>query len=256
MKRYVRPKSRCRSLSRLRICAWIETSSAETGSSQTISFGAERERAGDADSLALAARELVRVAVREARVEADHVEQLADPDAPVLARADPVHDQRLADDVADRHARVERRVRVLEDDLHLAPHLAELLAAELRQLDALEPHRAGGRLQQLEHAVAGGRLARSPDSPTSPSVSPGVDREAHLVDRCISPTVRSISSPARIGKRLTRFLTSRRTPSAHAGHPRLAYGARSLAGCADRTQWPLRTSRSSGICSVQESPPA
>ena len=39
MKRYVSPKSRCRSLSRFRICAWIETSSAETGSSQTISFG-------------------------------------------------------------------------------------------------------------------------------------------------------------------------------------------------------------------------
>jgi hypothetical protein len=40
-----------------------DTSSAETGSSQTMSFGLERERAGDADALALAAGELVRVAV-------------------------------------------------------------------------------------------------------------------------------------------------------------------------------------------------
>ena len=39
MKRYVSPKSCWRSFSRLRICAWIETSSADTGSSQTISFG-------------------------------------------------------------------------------------------------------------------------------------------------------------------------------------------------------------------------
>ena len=39
MKRYVRPKSSCSSSSRLTICAWIETSSAETGSSATISFG-------------------------------------------------------------------------------------------------------------------------------------------------------------------------------------------------------------------------
>ena len=39
MKTYVSSNSRCRSLSRLTICAWIETSSAETGSSQTISFG-------------------------------------------------------------------------------------------------------------------------------------------------------------------------------------------------------------------------
>ena len=43
-------------------CAWIETSSAETGSSQTISFGLHRQRAGDADALALAAGELVRIA--------------------------------------------------------------------------------------------------------------------------------------------------------------------------------------------------
>ena len=39
MKTYVSPNSCCRSLSRLRICACTDTSSAETGSSQTISFG-------------------------------------------------------------------------------------------------------------------------------------------------------------------------------------------------------------------------
>ena len=33
------PKSCCRSRSRFRICAWIDTSSALTGSSQTISLG-------------------------------------------------------------------------------------------------------------------------------------------------------------------------------------------------------------------------
>ena len=45
------------------IWAWMETSSAETGSSAMISFGPQRERPGDADPLPLAARELVRVAV-------------------------------------------------------------------------------------------------------------------------------------------------------------------------------------------------
>ena len=43
--------------------AWIETSSADTGSSQTMNSGLQRERAGDADALALAAGELVRIAV-------------------------------------------------------------------------------------------------------------------------------------------------------------------------------------------------
>jgi hypothetical protein len=39
MKRYVSPSEPWRSLSRFRIWAWIETSSAETGSSQIRSFG-------------------------------------------------------------------------------------------------------------------------------------------------------------------------------------------------------------------------
>ena len=79
----------------------------------------------------------------------------------VAARADAVHRERLGDDVADGHARVERRVRVLEDDLHLAPHLPHLLAAERRQLPPVEPDRAAGRLEQAEDAVPGGGLARA-----------------------------------------------------------------------------------------------
>ena len=38
-------------LMRLMICAWIETSSAETGSSPMISFGLERKGPGDANAL-------------------------------------------------------------------------------------------------------------------------------------------------------------------------------------------------------------
>ena len=59
-----------RSWRRLITCAWIETSSADTGSSQTISSG-YGERARDADALPLAARELVGVAAHVVRVETD-----------------------------------------------------------------------------------------------------------------------------------------------------------------------------------------
>ena len=45
------------------IWAWIDTSRALIGSSATMRSGLERERPGDADALALAAGELVRVAV-------------------------------------------------------------------------------------------------------------------------------------------------------------------------------------------------
>ena len=78
MKISVSPRSRCRSRSRLSTCAWIETSSAETGSSATITFGLERQRPGDADALPLAAGELVRVAVVVLGVQADGVHQLLD----------------------------------------------------------------------------------------------------------------------------------------------------------------------------------
>ena len=68
-------------------CAWIETSSADTGSSATISFGLQGQRAGDADALPLAAGELVRVAVVVLRVEADQLEQLGPRlSAPLSAR--------------------------------------------------------------------------------------------------------------------------------------------------------------------------
>ena len=67
------------SSSRLRICACTDTSSAETGSSQMISFGSVIDRARDRDALALAAGELVRAAVaRGLGVEPDRVEHLVD----------------------------------------------------------------------------------------------------------------------------------------------------------------------------------
>ena len=59
--------------------AWIDTSSADTGSSSTSSFGLQRQRPGDADALPLAAGELVRVAVGVLGVEPDQLHQLADP---------------------------------------------------------------------------------------------------------------------------------------------------------------------------------
>ena len=171
MKRYVRLKSSWRPSSRFRICAWIETSSAETGSSQMISFGAQRERTGDADPLALAARELVRVAVVVLRVQADAVHELLD--APLggsrLRALDRVG---RADDLPDRLARVQRRVRVLEDHLHLAaerPHLARLNPVMSSPSKMTVPE-----VESMSFVTSRAVVdLPHPDSPTRPSVSPG-----------------------------------------------------------------------------------
>ena len=115
----------CRSSSRLTTPAWMLTSSADTGSSSTMSDGFERQRPGDADALALATGELVREARERGRA----------PGRPARAARRPARrgcpatfwiSQRLGDGGADRHPRVERRVRVLEHDLHLAAQLAQL----------------------------------------------------------------------------------------------------------------------------------
>ena len=84
------------------------------------------QRAGDADALALAAGELVRVAVVVLGVEPDDLQQLLDPRQDLVLRHHLVDRQRRADDRADRVPRVQRRVRVLEDHLDLAAQRLEL----------------------------------------------------------------------------------------------------------------------------------
>ena len=79
----------------------------------------QRQRAGDADALALAAGELVRERGHVLGSQTDALEQVRDAFLPFRAGADVVDDQRLADDVARRHARVQRCVGILVDHLHL-----------------------------------------------------------------------------------------------------------------------------------------
>ena len=132
MKRYVSPKSLLQLLEQvddLRLDRDVERRDRLVADDEVR---VERERAREADALALAAGELVRVARRRVGGQADDLEQLADlaPDAPCRARA--VHAQRLADDAADGVARVERRERVLEDHLHPPPQRPQLALAEVR----------------------------------------------------------------------------------------------------------------------------
>ena len=147
-----------------------------------MNSGSTAERAGDADALPLAAGELVRVAVREVRVETDDLQELLHPLGLRLALREVMDLERLADDVADGHARVQRRVRVLEDHLHPAAHLAHLLAAELRELDAVELHLTGRRLVELEDGASGRGLAAAGLADEAERLAL-LDEEVDAVDR-------------------------------------------------------------------------
>ena len=98
------PSSSRRSSSRLRTCAWIETSSARDRlvGDQHLRLGGKR--AGDADPLTLATGEIPRVAPCRAWRQADLVEQLAHPRLDAVARHAAVKAQHLGERIADPQA--------------------------------------------------------------------------------------------------------------------------------------------------------
>ena len=118
-------------------------------------LGLDRKGAGDADALALAARELVRVAPRVAGQQAHEAEELGHPLLFRAAAGEAVNGERLGQHLADRHARVERAVGVLEDDLHLAAQAPHALARECQDIAPLEPDRPAVGIDEAQHQPAG-----------------------------------------------------------------------------------------------------
>ena len=109
-------------------------------------FGLDGQRPGDDDALALAAGEFVRVAVDVLGGEADPLEDLDRTRPLAAARARDRGSSRLRPGCrSDRHARVEARKRVLEDDLHAPAIGAHGRAVEVGDVDAVEADAAGGR---------------------------------------------------------------------------------------------------------------
>src|SRR5216110_546532 len=163
------------------ICAWIDTSRAETGSSATMSFGLTAS-ARDADALALTAGELVRVPPQVVGRQADGLEELDDALFPQLPRLGELVDhERLADDRAHRHPRIERRVGVLEDDLHLFAQRTQRALVERRDVLRPEPDLARRRLDQPEDRATRGGLAAARLADEAERLA-RQDLERHVVD--------------------------------------------------------------------------
>src|SRR3989304_2866125 len=141
---------------------WIETSSAETGSAapSKIWWGANAP----------------------ASFQPDLTQRIHDNSAAFLGRADLVDAQALPDGLADRHPRIERRVRVLEDDLHVAAHGLQVGAAQLQHVDAVEPDGARAGLDQAQHRPSDRRLATTRLSHQAEGLA-FPNGESHPVDR-------------------------------------------------------------------------
>ena len=143
----------------------------------------QRQGAGDPDPLALAAGELVRVAVVVLGGEADPLEQLLDaasqlaPEAPSLAGC-----SGSPTICADALARVERGDRGPGRSSASRGAGAASAAARGRRSRGPRSDRARGRLEQLQDRSGTRVDLPLPDSPTRPSVSPPADAEADPVD--------------------------------------------------------------------------
>ena len=86
--------------------------------------------------------------------EPHHLQQLRHAVGDLRLGQDGMHADRLGDDLADGHARIERGVRVLEDDLHLLAHGDHRLAVEPGDVHVLEADLASGGVVETQHQAA------------------------------------------------------------------------------------------------------
>src|SRR5699024_8477207 len=123
-------------------------------------LGAYGQGAGDADPLALATGELVRVTEGMVRVQPDTLQQHLHFTVLVLLRHHTgVDPPRLLDQVLHRHPGIERGVGVLEDHLYVTAHLTQILASQGQKVPSFEAHTSGGGGHEADDGASQGRLA-------------------------------------------------------------------------------------------------
>jgi hypothetical protein len=114
----------------------------------------------DAGALALAAGELMRIAVNESRRQADEIEQAGG----AIALLTPgfhssVQEKRPRQCCGEPQPRIERGLRILEDHLDARAQRAQLSFGQMADLDAIELDAAGRRLEQTHQEPAERGLA-------------------------------------------------------------------------------------------------
>ena len=215
------PSSSWRSRSRFRICAWIETSSAETASSQIEQARLDGERARDADALALAARELVRVAPHLRGIELH-----ARAAAPRRARCARARRRRCRRTACPRRSRRARACadRATPADPGTRSGVARRYGCSARassrsRSTPSNEHAPGLRLDQAQERAADRRLAAARLADQRER-APGGDREVDVVDRAHLAATARWSRPLRIGNQVRspsdaqqRFAPSHRPPA-------------------------------------------
>ena len=140
-------------------------------------FRPRRQRPRDAETLALSAGEFVRVLGHLVGAQADPLEERKHPFVDLRRRVLLEIADRFRDDIRRAHARVERRIGILEHGLHLAAVRPHGAAPEL--IDALPSpaDRPRRRRDQPQHGLAQRGLAAATLADKAERLALG-DREA------------------------------------------------------------------------------
>jgi hypothetical protein len=142
----------------------------------------QHERARDVHALALSPAQLVRVpAAVEPRIEADAAQQRPGPLARLATRR-AVHEEAERHGVLHRETGIQRRVRVLEDELHVAPQPLHARPGRAAHVLAAEGQAPGVGLDQAQQEPRQRRLAAA-GLADDPERLGRIDVERHAVDR-------------------------------------------------------------------------
>src|SRR5258705_13237508 len=98
----------------------------------------------------------MRVTVHIVGVEANSAQQFGDAVATVLLRALFVNDQGLTDYISDLHARIQRCIRILKDDLHFSSNFSQFLLTQRENITTLEVDFAGGGFDEAQQTATNG----------------------------------------------------------------------------------------------------
>src|ERR1700730_10893097 len=145
-------------------------------------FGRQRQGARDSDALPLPAREFVGKQLGRTVWKPDEVEQMQHSLAYLVSRKRFVCDERLGNDGAHPHARVQRGVGVLEDGLNRFPVVPAASSVQHLQVPPLETNSAAGGLLEPKHELrcCGLPAAGLADNAEGP---PALDRKRNPIHR-------------------------------------------------------------------------
>ena len=119
----------------------------------------QRQRAGNADPLPLAAGKGMGIAPGMLRLQPHALQQPGDSLTRCFPTQQAMHPQRLHNRIADRLTRIKRGVRILKNKLNIAPQSLQLAAGEGIDPLTVEGNGASLGLYQPQQRPAGGRLA-------------------------------------------------------------------------------------------------